>query len=60
MTKTTSDEYTKPRRRNPHAREVWENKDFRIRVEVPKSKKRKRIRPTDILNLEYEELEDFE
>lgn len=54
----TSENY--PKKRNPHARELWENKDFRIRVEIPKTKKRKRYRPEDILNMSEEELEEFE
>lgn len=50
----------RPKRRNMEAKELWENKDFRIRVEVPKSQKRKKLRPIDILNLDIEELEDFD
>jgi hypothetical protein len=58
--KKSLDEDDRPRNRNRHAKELWENKDFRLKVEVPKTKKRRKLRTIDILNLDEEALEDFE
>lgn len=57
-----NEEYKSKRQvnRNRHAKELWENKDYRIRVEVPKTKKRKKLRPVDILNLDIDELDNLQ
>lgn len=52
-------DHKRSKRRNRHAKELWENKDYRIKVVTPKTRKRKNYRPTDIMNMSDEELENL-
>jgi len=48
--------------RNDVARELHEERDgaYRIRIVESKKRKEKKLKPLDILNLDEEELEDYE
>lgn len=57
------EDYKDKRRRNLHTKKLYEEGagDYRLRIKPPpdKGRKRKPLRPVDILNLTEEELDDL-